>query len=346
MMVLSVIIIQGCGSTPDSRLLRAEELMVEKPDSSLSILLGMTQSDFKSDYDVNVYNILLAEARYKSGYDDVNDSLIAKATDYFEDDIKNPYRLKAYYYRGIINNNAGNIGEALIYLKHSEETALLLNDKLWLGLIYRALGDSFCIIRNPKSAKNNYKVALHQFRSINSNRYIGDSMYDLSRTYLNCFENDSARLIATAIYAYALDNNDSILIQKSNSIILEILTREEKYDSVISMFDNEKFRLKNNPSITDLENLGVAYLKLGRKLEAKKINNMVLGKDTTRISLMRQIAEYENNYKSAYYLYLKYSANSSDIYSNWLNRRQEITLLNNYELLDRNKKLETEQKSL
>lgn len=48
----------------------------------------------------------MTEARYKAGFDDVLDSLISTAVDFYKDDMANPLRTRAYYYNGIINWNS------------------------------------------------------------------------------------------------------------------------------------------------------------------------------------------------------------------------------------------------
>ena len=92
----------GCGNSAGKSLLLAESLTWEHPDSALAILDSIPESSLKSDRERAIHTILTTEARYKSGFDDVDNSLISLAANHFENDDKNPYRLKANYYKGII----------------------------------------------------------------------------------------------------------------------------------------------------------------------------------------------------------------------------------------------------
>ena len=106
------------GSRSKTAMTRAEALMEEHPDSALSVLNSIDPLRLSSE-ERALHSLLLTEARYKSGIDESDDSLISSSVDFFRSEKDSPHRWKAYYYKGIIDNFSNDYGQALISLMAS-----------------------------------------------------------------------------------------------------------------------------------------------------------------------------------------------------------------------------------
>lgn len=150
--VLSTIFV-SCRHDIDNSLREAEAVVDACPDSALNLLAGLDPNTLTTPKDRHVYDILLTEARYKSGLNDTAVSQIAAAALFFDKDIKSLYRLKAYYYNAIINKNNQDFGEGLINASQAEKSALASNNIKWLALVHRCFGDLYDAIRRSEIAK-------------------------------------------------------------------------------------------------------------------------------------------------------------------------------------------------
>lgn len=156
------------------------------------------------------YAILMTEARYKAGFDDVLDSLISTAVDFYKDDMANPLRTRAYYYNGIINWNSKRLVDAVISLKEAEKSALETGDSLHLALIHRSFGDCYYGMFNHKTALIYFKRSYDEFESIHNSYYLPDASYDLLCGYFNIHNYDSCLLVGERALIEFPDMEDSV----------------------------------------------------------------------------------------------------------------------------------------
>lgn len=150
--ILFILLLGACTNGISRSLDEANRLINEKPDSALWIVESIDAENLSTESDKALYALLLTEARYKTGIDETNDSLISIATDYYHLQDKNPLRARAYYQKGMVNINAKEYSDALLSLMIAEETAAANKDTLRLALIHRSMGDAFGKIENPKTA--------------------------------------------------------------------------------------------------------------------------------------------------------------------------------------------------
>ena len=90
--VLSAIFV-SCRQDIDNRLREAETVVDTRPDSAHNLLAKLDPNTLTTPKDRHVYDILLTEARYKSGLNDTAVSQIAAAARFFDKDIKSLYSL-------------------------------------------------------------------------------------------------------------------------------------------------------------------------------------------------------------------------------------------------------------
>ncbi len=113
----------------------AERLMEIAPDSSLHILQKINPTQFITKSDKALYALLMTQALDKNDIKIESDSLISKATDYFDDN--EPKRAAyAWFYKSRIANNYGNAEKQSDALLRAREFAELSGDTKLSGLVY------------------------------------------------------------------------------------------------------------------------------------------------------------------------------------------------------------------
>ncbi len=335
-------ILAGCRHPADDIFNAAESLMAEQPDSAMQILTSLPESMLESERDKAIRTILLAEARYKSGYDDTVDSAISNAAKYFDQDKKNRYRLKAFYHKGIININSRNYGDALISLLFAEESAKALNDTLASALVHRSMGDAFSKLQNYSTATAYYKISYEEFHSIPGCAYLPDAMYDLSRSYFNDNKYDSCLLIGKELLDYAEPRNLSRFLRIQYILNGKVLLEKKDYEKAIEAF-TKGLHHRSNSNVQDaIENLGIAYLDNHDIISAEECNQELINNGRENSWLSYRIAFEKQDYKEAIYSLQERINNANKNYYEWLSRRQEKDLFNKYILLSENSRLQIE----
>lgn len=87
------------------RLPKIENLMPQHPDSALMLLEQIENKENLSRKDKAHYYLLLTETQDKTFVKHETDSLITIATDYYEETDDLERKAKAWYYKGLINND-------------------------------------------------------------------------------------------------------------------------------------------------------------------------------------------------------------------------------------------------
>ena len=326
-------ILAGCSHPADRIFNAAESLMAEQPDSAMQILTSLPESMLEAERDKARHTILLAEARYKSGFDDTVDSAISSAAKYFDKDKKDRYRLKAYYHKGIININSKNYGDALISLLFAEESAKALNDTLASALVHRSMGDAFSKLQNYSTATAYYKISYEEFHSIPGCDYLPDAMYDLSRSYFNDNKYDSCLLVGKELLDYAEPRNLSRFLRLQYILNGRVSFLNKEYLKAIDYFNKSNSISSKGLDKNAIIHLGQSYLGIddianAKKWEKELINN---GNDTTWLSYC--ISVKENNYKQAAAILWQQMESANRMYYEWISQSQEKDLLDKYKLL-------------
>lgn len=337
-------VIVSCDKVVDNRLKTAEALVEDNPDSALYLLNALNREKLGYDKNRYIYDILLTEARYKSGLNDTCDTVIADAVKYFESKTKSPYRLKAYYYKSILNWNNEKYGNALILLKESETSACAIKDVKWLALIHRSQADMFDATMNFEKALTYYKKSLSEFIQAESRQYVGDALYDCSRTYLNLQENDSAIIAAERLLEWA-DSSESV---HSKNLAISNLGaayyNKKEYANSIRFFETLR---KGNPeemTSLDFEYLGLSYYISGNKEKAEECASILNRKSSPHTLLLRQIAMDKGNWKEAMHL-MEISRNYNDSLTKvWIARSQDAILYEKFILESENSELQKSNK--
>ena len=180
---------------------KIENLMPQHPDSALMLLEQIENKENLSRKDKAHYYLLLTETQDKTFVKHETDSLIAIATDYYEETDDLERKAKAWFYKGRINQNLNHPLKAQEYFLNALQNEEQIEDHALLGRINNGIGMLY-------TQQDVYERALpYQQKAVMHFKAIADSigqvyaLRDLGRIYRMLNQKDSA----IACYSKTLD---------------------------------------------------------------------------------------------------------------------------------------------
>lgn len=185
--IMLLSLMAGCGGTShnDSRLLQADSLLRQTPDSALSLLSAIDNTSLTTDADRAYYALLLTQARYRCYEVATSDSLIDFALNYYQSHKVNPERLtRALIYKGAVMEELGQPQAAMSYYKEAQET-VKPDDYFNQGYLRLRIGQ----IYNDHYVPDSIDVTLFQeaheyFKLIPDSFYIMATLFQLGCAYV------------------------------------------------------------------------------------------------------------------------------------------------------------------
>ena len=142
MILLVLLLAGGCRHDLeiDCQLDMAENLMEDRPDSSLSILEGIDMSELRGDRIKARYALLKSMALDKNYIDTTTFDVLQPAIDYYRKHGNADEKLRTYYYEGTIYDNAGDDDLAMQAYISGLEHEYQMTDSLTLARMLVAQG--------------------------------------------------------------------------------------------------------------------------------------------------------------------------------------------------------------
>ncbi len=264
-------------------LTKAEALMEEHPDSSLSMLHSIKNPQKLSEKDYALYALLVTQAMDKNDLDLTKDTLSDYAVRFFGQSKDSVHAYKAFFYAGRVNEEMKNANQAINYYLKAESFAKNSKDYKYLYLINYYLGNLY-ILQNlfkdgTKTHKETYKYAL----ALNNKTYECLSLNRIGFGYFCLEKNDSALIYMLKALKIVPQNNKN-LISDIYFRICRIYCKTSKYEAALHYY-NKVMECKPKE-----EDLGPYYSAAGE--------------------IYYKIGKYDS---AAYYL--KKSTNSNDIFT-------------------------------
>lgn len=143
--VLSSTIMSCGGRHPnDGRLVAADSLMQDLPDSALALVEDVCRDSLTAESDRAYRDLLFTQARYRCYITATSDSDINHALAYYRaHSLEREKLTRAYIYKGAVMDELGHPDSAMFYYKHAEATAApddYFNQgysKMRMGALYR-----------------------------------------------------------------------------------------------------------------------------------------------------------------------------------------------------------------
>ena len=251
--VLLLLCITACQkqSFMADKLLQAEALMNEHPDSALNLLKGIAQPELQTQEHRARYALLYSQALDKNYIDLTSDSLINIAVDYYKDRDDVRAKFLSYYYQGRIYTNANNLTQATLAYLEAEQLVDELGDGYAAGLLYKQIG----LIYNsyydfPKSLQA-HQQAIEHFTKANMPIHRIQAQLTLSSIYRSMNEEvKSYKVLQSALMESQNLNDQSLVKSCINSLILVCIDLEKWEEATYWYHEYQKNNSRNYPTIS------------------------------------------------------------------------------------------------
>lgn len=265
MLAVLVSIVVSCNrnSTVNNSLNEAENVMVEYPDSALSILQGIDRSVLKSKVEQARYALLMSQALDKNYIDTTTFYVLQPAIDYYLDKGTPDEKLRTLYYQGRIFMNKSVLDSAMQCFLNANDLKNSYTDTLTFAhmlvaqgtLFYRSLQLEDFIRNNLEAADLYHKLGRENFRQSSLIRALGASV-----TMDNKQRADSIMPIT--------DSLAEIIPESHNNLALVKLTYGIRFDP-----KNTLNTISNIDSLNDEIKLDIAF-GYSRQQEPIKARNI------------------------------------------------------------------------
>lgn len=203
--LIFMVILTSCSRT-DTQLkgqLDLIESIIEKDgEQAYKMLKGMNRDSISSKSEYARYSLLMAMAMDKNYIDITSDSIIAPAVEYYRKHGSNDHKMKALYYRGVIERNAGNNESALEYFVKAEQYVPKTEDYLFAGRIYSAKQQIYRAIYDLPKSLTAQKLAYKNFSLAKDTSRIINSLINTTSLYISLNQLDSAKYTLDTLKTY------------------------------------------------------------------------------------------------------------------------------------------------
>ena len=207
---------------------RAEALMNEYPDSAWAILNTLSPDEMGQNSTRAHYALLYTQAQDKNYIDEVNDSLISVAVDYYRhtDDVR--HKFLSYYYKGRVLANAENYLDATTCYMEAEQLADAVGDDYLVGLLYAELGRIYRLYYDyPKSLEAHQKAA-ECYERAGKIRHRNYMWLNQSSIYLNINKYDeSERFLRMALEAGKNEKDNDLIESCLGSLVMSCVEQNQ-----------------------------------------------------------------------------------------------------------------------
>ena len=218
---------------------RAETLMDEHPDSSLTLLRTLTLDDFQQGSNRARYALLHSQALDKNYMDVTNDSIISVALDYYndEEDVRNKFL--SYYYMGRVHANGERYLQATSCLMEAEQLAEEVGDDYLSGLLYSEMGRIYDIYYDyPKSLEAHQKAAecYERIGKIGHRNYM---WYYQSAVCRNMNKYDEGERLLRMVLLSAQQEGDSELVKSCLGSLVMLFVEQNCMSEAKNLYEKE-----------------------------------------------------------------------------------------------------------
>ena len=192
---------------------RAETLMNEHPDSSLTLLRTLTFDDFQKEKNRARYALLHSQALDKNYIDVTSDSLISVAVDYYKDKDDVRSKFLSYYYMGRVYANGERYLQATSCLMESEQLVDEVGDDYLSGLLYSEMGRIYRLYYDYPKSLEAYQKAADYYEWSGMIRHRNYMWYYQSQVYSNMNMYDKSESLLQRSLASAKEEDDKELLR-------------------------------------------------------------------------------------------------------------------------------------
>lgn len=263
--VIVVMMSGGCTHKADNRLLHAEAIMEEHPDSALIILEDLELPENVSDYDRHLYNLLLSHALYKNFIEITNDSSLRESVEFFLDTDNSEEASKALFILGWTQMDVGKLGDAVVSFKRGLDIAHKKDIFMWEGQCARGLSILYGKILDSTAQLKYAQYSYEAFSKGGYEDWADWANIDITAAYNNKGYYEEADSVAKNIMVRAAESDDSLMLMEATTLRAGVLSNmNRRYESLelytsaylmdsLLIKDDDKRMILSSASYVDLD---------------------------------------------------------------------------------------------
>ena len=225
------------------KLLQAEAVMNEYPDSALNLLKGIEQPELQTREHHARYALLYSQALDKNYIDLTSDSLINIAVDYYKDRDDVRAKFLSYYYLGRIYTNANNLTQATLAYMEAEQLVDELGDDYAAGLLYKQIGLVYKSYYDFPKSLQAHQQAIECFTKANKPIHKIQAQLTLSSIYRNLNEKENSYKVLQNALMESHNLNNQGLVKSCISNLILVCIDLEKWEEATQWYQEYQ---KNN----------------------------------------------------------------------------------------------------
>lgn len=280
-------------------LTQVESFMEERPDSALTVLLGIDTTQLYSAEDKALYGLLYTQAEDKNYIDTSDDLKINSAVDYYKNSDDQYHKMLSYYYLARVQFNNKEYSNSITNLLCAESEAIDLEDSFQLGLIYRLFGDIHAQIYNGVESLNYSQKSYEHFKKSGKEEYSDWALWDIARAYHNCKDFEASIRTAKEMIERGSLQQDETLITAGLKLIGLSYFASGQFDKSIDTYNQIITEYPSSMTAEDYSNLGSSYIRIGNIDKARYYMDIVSSADSTLKWLPYTVNKSLGDYKSA-----------------------------------------------
>ncbi len=257
-----------------NNLLKIEQQLEDNPEYALKVLDSINPDHYKSRELKALYSLLKSRAYDKNLIDIDNDSIINPALEYYANSSDKYHRMKAEYYRGIVNQNANRNENAMEGFLNAYETAEEIKEPLWQGLSAKHISRIFNKTVNSHDALEFAKKSYHCYVKLGIDSLLDYPLLNLCIEYNNHGDYDSCVKYAEKLININEKINKGSIQKWYKSKAIESIgisaIKAKDYDKAIKVLESTGLE-DVNPNIKYY--LALAYLYKGDIAKGRAIIN-------------------------------------------------------------------------
>ena len=219
---------------------RAEALMNEYPDSAWAILNTLSPDEMGQNSTRAHYALLYTQAQDKNYIDEVNDSLISVAVDYYRNTDDTRHKFLSYYYKGRILANAENYLDATTCYIEAEQLADAVGDDYLVGLLYAELGRIYRLYYDYPKSLEAYQKAAECYERAGKIRHRNYMWFNQSSIYRNLNESEKSEQLLRMALLSAKEDKDNVLVELCIGNLVMLYVEEERMSEAQKLYEELK----------------------------------------------------------------------------------------------------------
>jgi len=258
--ILLFLMITGCRKQypVEEKLLQAETVMNEHPDSALNLLKGIAQPELQTQAHHARYALLYSQALDKNYIDLTSDSLISIAVDYYKDRDDVRAKFFSFYYLGRIYTNANNPTQATLAYMEAEQLVDELGDDYATGLLYNQMGTIYRDYYDFPKALESYRLSTEHYHKADKPLHKFYGMLSQSAIYKTMGKEIDSYYILYNTLTEARKNNYPSIVRSCLGELITLCLKMNKQEEAVSFYND----LINHYSIVQMNSSLYASLSL------------------------------------------------------------------------------------